>query len=848
MPNLEPTYLRYVYDSLYKGSLNAENAAALPQGFIGLYEQEFTQKTPSSEREKVLNQLALWALFKGPVSANLAAAVLQMEEEQMKDLVDTYSSWFNSPESGKYQLYHERLRVYLLQKLSQREIIAVNQFLIEYLKKQLDETTQNESVLYCFEHLSFHAYFHAQASNNHALLGDLCLNESFKDRQFKLSGFYDWEEQLMQYGTAYFSLEGNPLASIIVFEKTKIQFKRKNIDLILDLIRRSEFDIVFSFFKNVNESDLIERLKLAYFYILSFHEIFEHQALDFEQKKQQSTVLLDVFYECFKWEREHVFLSHYINFDISFRLFCYMAQYGLDITKYSYFSMSDNCDDIYLNPNSGYGDNYDKFNDDLRFLDIKHKNQAKQIIAKLADEWNVSKIFDDYVIGARAIYCSNHKISDESKVIVNQSSINKLYNDVLPCISQEVDSYNEMLGLVKYTLTKMDISWTLKRDIFHEFRRAFDNETLSGYQVIGYLSSSDEDGRLLKIEKKPGIDKNKVDHTKQVLSDEFLSEKYFISINSKERYEIVSKIDFSEEFEMELLLAYLDLNIVYAKIKEKDIYDLCAALTIEFYLNTDSNLIEDYQNELLDYLWDCEHQTEFFENDVFSVLMQFLNQAEVNGHIENTLSVLKETLMDIYFDFRYYQYSFASGVSIINVYSKNEIPFPETEIYERIIEDLNELIEGDDYDEFWPIENCSIDNLIDKDYCDAFLKAIGQIKYENIKESFLDNITAGIINTKGLNFKTISFIKQKMTEYPSMYQRGLDKLSEEAAKTSNDISYYLLRSDNNLLLKRLLMNTVSKIDNLSDPLNKQILEYYNLNWVLRLYDDYLEISNTSTDV
>ena len=52
MPNLEPTYLRYVYDSLNKGSLNAENAAALPRGFIGLYEQEFTQKTPAESEKK----------------------------------------------------------------------------------------------------------------------------------------------------------------------------------------------------------------------------------------------------------------------------------------------------------------------------------------------------------------------------------------------------------------------------------------------------------------------------------------------------------------------------------------------------------------------------------------------------------------------------------------------------------------------------------------------------------------------------------------------------------------------------------------------------------------------------
>ena len=838
MPNLEPTYLRYVYDGLNKGSLNAENAAALPQGFIGLYEQAFTQKTPANERERVLNELALWALFKGPVSAKFAADVLQMEEVQMKDLVDNYSSWFNSPESGKYQLYHERLRVYLLQKLSQREIIAINQLLLDYLKKQLEETTQNESVLYCFEHLSFHAYFHAKVLNDHSLLGDLCLNESFKDRQFKLSGFYDWEEQLMQYGISYFSLEGNPLVSKIVFEKTKIQFKRKNIDLIIDLIRRSEFDIVFNFFKNTNESDLFERLKLVYFYILSFHEIFEHQELDFEQKKHQSAVLLDVFYECFKWDKKHVYLSEYINLDISFRLCCYLEEYGLDITKYTYFSMDDNSGYYSLIGSGTYQEG------ELRFIDTKHRQQAKNVIDKLG-EWHGSTIFDDYITGASAKYSGIHMIKAKSRNKIILSSNSVLYNDVLPCISQDVDSYNEMLGLVKYALTKIDISRPLKLDVFKEFRKAFDDATLSGYQLIGYLSRSDADGKLLKIEKKHGIDKNNVDYTKQVLSDERLSKEYFISINSKERYEIVSKIDFSEEFEMELLLAYLDLNIVYAKIKEKDIYDLCAALTIEFYLNTDSDVIEDYQNELIDCLWDCEHQTEFFENDVFSVLIKFLNQADVNGHIKNTLSVLKETLMDIYFDFRYYQYSFASGVSIINLYSRNEIPFPETEIFERIIEDLNELIEGDDYDEFWPIENCSIDNLMDKEYCDAFLKAIGQIKYENIKESFLDNITAGIINTKGLNFNTISFIKQKMTEYPSMYQRGLHKLSEEAAKTSNDISYYLLRSDNDLLLKRLLLNTVSKIDNLSDPLNQQILKYYNLNWVLRLYDDYLEISNTS---
>ena len=70
MNKLEPTYLRYVIDNLVKGTISAENAAALPQGLIGLYEQEFTQKTQANSREKVLTHLGLWALSKLPFRPN----------------------------------------------------------------------------------------------------------------------------------------------------------------------------------------------------------------------------------------------------------------------------------------------------------------------------------------------------------------------------------------------------------------------------------------------------------------------------------------------------------------------------------------------------------------------------------------------------------------------------------------------------------------------------------------------------------------------------------------------------------------------------------------------------------
>jgi hypothetical protein len=45
MPHLEPTYLRYIYDGLVKGSIHPENAAELPDGLIGLYEEVFDERT-----------------------------------------------------------------------------------------------------------------------------------------------------------------------------------------------------------------------------------------------------------------------------------------------------------------------------------------------------------------------------------------------------------------------------------------------------------------------------------------------------------------------------------------------------------------------------------------------------------------------------------------------------------------------------------------------------------------------------------------------------------------------------------------------------------------------------------
>ena len=54
---LDPTYLRYVYDGLVSGQIHPENPSDLPEGLIGLYEEAFDESISVVARQKKLNIL-----------------------------------------------------------------------------------------------------------------------------------------------------------------------------------------------------------------------------------------------------------------------------------------------------------------------------------------------------------------------------------------------------------------------------------------------------------------------------------------------------------------------------------------------------------------------------------------------------------------------------------------------------------------------------------------------------------------------------------------------------------------------------------------------------------------------
>ena len=156
MSHLDPTYLRYIFDSLEKGTIHAENASELPDGLIGLYEETFDDHLPVLERQYIFRLFTLFSLLKKEVSISFVAEVLEDSDDNITDFISTYSSWFNSPESGKYQIYHERLKVYVLQKLSEREIDKTHEKLILRLEKAIEEKKADEFEKYALEFLGVH--------------------------------------------------------------------------------------------------------------------------------------------------------------------------------------------------------------------------------------------------------------------------------------------------------------------------------------------------------------------------------------------------------------------------------------------------------------------------------------------------------------------------------------------------------------------------------------------------------------------------------------------------------------------------------------------------------------------
>lgn len=834
MPHLEPTYLRYIYDGLLKGSIHPENAAELPEGLIGLYEEAFDERTSVVERQKLLQRFAIWALLKKEVSAAFIAEVLGETEDDIQEFISTYSAWFNSPESGKYQLYHERLKVYLLQKLSESEVAKLNTLIVDFLLQKVNEVQQSESLNYCFENLSFHLFLNSYLSGNSELLAQYCLDDKFKKRQFDLSGFYDWEEQLTSYGIEYFSIKKDPVCHQIVFEKTKIISKKKNIDLILSLIRDGEIELVLRFFQNYHEIDLYARVELAYFYILSFFEIFENHNWNFIKKKEITCKLLEIFKENFEWEIGY-WLSSFVDVNISFRLHCYFEQYGLDfliIAKLSFDTSIKTCDFA--------------SNSELKFISANHQDEGKIILNKSKQfDYGLSiKSFEDLLKSDQFEVLEEIKLGSLERKIKSFSKT-KLLRDELPSISYDSASFSEIYSSIIYSLNKDDSPWDLQMKILRCFKETFYSDSNNIFSISGNLENLDGKNTLGFI-KKDLVQIKQENSSLSELIENGLDLGRFMSMDLSNRYLLLSDEYLNSDDDIELMIFLLETSEYYQNNKASDSLELFSALLVEFHLNMNDELIDNYINQLIELIESqFQEASEDFESKQFHQIIDFLGRKEINGYRIKTTRKIKDLLLEKYFDFNLYIDSFICGCKLINLFSKLRIDYQEDQIVERILEDLNFLIEENDYNDLQEIDCAYIDNIYQKKYFTEFYCAIKKIPVEEVRINLSKYVFDSIIEVKGLNHNTVYFFKENSNEFPGMYLWAQKRISQKLLKKNEELSYVVIKDNNDLLLERLLLNIVSKRENLKDELNLHILNHFGLDWVIELDNQYEKLISTN---
>jgi len=202
MKKLDPTYLRFIHEGLQKGNVKPENEYSLPEGLVGIYEEAFNSSIPVLIRQKNLKRFLLFSLLNKEVSVHFIAGILNESDEDILNFIRNYSKWFNSSESGKYQLYHERLKVYFLQKFSGCEIIELHKNLIAHLEIAIADKKNDEFGLYALEFIGGHLSIEVIGGDSECYKKfiNFSTDMQFYKMQFLACKNYKWTENFILKG------------------------------------------------------------------------------------------------------------------------------------------------------------------------------------------------------------------------------------------------------------------------------------------------------------------------------------------------------------------------------------------------------------------------------------------------------------------------------------------------------------------------------------------------------------------------------------------------------------------------------------------------------------------------
>jgi len=224
MSALDPSFLRSIRDGIINGTIEANNQEALPDALVGLYDKELFPPTMKWKvRKETLHFFLVFAIAQKEISADFVSNILGDEwckvladekettdDKRLKkvnDLVQLHSKRLSSAGGGKYRLYHERFRVFVLQKVSEQVIAQFNDKFITLCETALETISEKnipEKESYALEFTSTHYFISAMQGEKECLnkeqaaaLKKYAFDQQFWERQVKAIKGFEWSKKML---------------------------------------------------------------------------------------------------------------------------------------------------------------------------------------------------------------------------------------------------------------------------------------------------------------------------------------------------------------------------------------------------------------------------------------------------------------------------------------------------------------------------------------------------------------------------------------------------------------------------------------------------------------------------
>jgi hypothetical protein len=192
------------------------------------------------------------------------------------DNIARYSKWFNSPTSGKYALYHERLRSFILQKISHTQFTACNEAIIKMGQEALERSNGDEWEHYALEHLSTHLLIQSMESKDAAIMKTLAYNNEHWNRQVEISKGFEWSKRMLNDMMLWASKfdEGEVIECALY--KLDLHNQEQNaFGDIFKLIDSNDFYTAAERSKYFGDNSLLGRKRKIGLLILFLHKLFK---------------------------------------------------------------------------------------------------------------------------------------------------------------------------------------------------------------------------------------------------------------------------------------------------------------------------------------------------------------------------------------------------------------------------------------------------------------------------------------------------------------------------------------------------------------------------------------------